>query len=292
MMFRNSIAVLAFISVLQMTYVTAFQAARIPTHKLSQSFHPSSDRSSTTSLYATSYDPNDGFGMDERGSAEESNISSDKKERVTQIMVIALGAFFAWSVIVVLLDTASFLTGSMSHALDIGKIFNFLGSVIGAVAGATWTGLKVAAPVVGKGVISAGQAAAPYVQEASQRVSEVATPYVQEAAQRISEAASPVMEQAAQAMSEAASPYVSAMDSTINSAASAVSSTLDTTIVAPIKGVTDSVVSTVDSTVKATTDSVVTAVDSSIKGAAEGVSSTLKGVTDGAMESIKNISPF
>jgi len=286
---RNSIALLLSISVLQMTYVTSFSPTRIP---VSQTLYHPSSHASSAAFYASAYDQEEGFGMEDESGVEESEISPEKKELVSQIMIVAVGAFFVYSIITVVLDTASFVSGSMSQAFDIGNIANFAASVIGTVAGATWSGLKVAAPVVGKGVISAGQAAAPYVQEASQKVSEVATPYVQEAAQRVSEAASPVVEQAAQAVNEAASPYVSAVDSTINSATSAVTSTLDATVVAPIKEATNSVVSTVDYTVKATTDSVVTAVDSSIKEAAGSVSSTFKGVADGAVESIKQASPF
>mmetsp|Transcript_19890 Transcript_19890/g.48828 ORF Transcript_19890/g.48828 Transcript_19890/m.48828 type:complete len:288 (-) Transcript_19890:220-1083(-) len=287
MISRNAIALLLFTSVLKMSSVTSFSATNINSLKVQQSHHQSSPASM---LYASAYDQDESFLVekDSIDSEDGGEVSPDKKELVSQIVLVAVGSFFAYSLLMVGLNAASFVSG----AFDIGNIANFAGSVVGTVAGATWTGLKAAAPVVGKGVISAGQAAAPYVQEASQKVSEVATPYVQEAAQKVSEAASPVVEQAAQAVNEAASPYVSAVDSTINSAASAVTSTLDATIVAPIKGATDTVVSTVDSTVKATTDSVVTAVDSSIKEAAGSVSTTLKGVTGGAMESIKQASPF
>jgi hypothetical protein len=233
-----------------------------------------------TSLHFSDYDKDDGMVEEGLTSDDDSEETSEKKEMIAQVMVVAVGAFFTYSMITVILDTTTYMTNSMSQALDLGNVASFAGSagsVVGTVASASWEGLNVAIPFVTKGVMSASTAAAPIVQEASQKVTEAATPFMQEAAHKVSEATSPMVEQAAHAVNEAASPYVSAFDSTISGATDMVTSTLDTKILAPIKDATDSVAMAVDST---------------IKDAAASVTSSIQGVADEAAASIKEAIPF
>jgi hypothetical protein len=237
---------------------------------------PTSDNK-WTSLHFSNYDKDDGMVEEGLTSDDESEETSEKKEMIAQVMVVAVGAFLTYSMVTVILDTTAYLTNSVSPALDLGDAASFAGSVVGTVASASWEGLNVAIPFVAKGLMSASTAAAPIVQEASQKITEAATPFVQESAHKISEATSPMVEQAAQAVNEAASPYVSAFGSTISGATDMVKSTLDTKILAPIKDATDSVAMAVDST---------------IKDAAASVTSSIQMAADEATTSIKGTIPF
>ena len=166
-------------------------------------------------------------------------------------------------------------------ALELGNFLHIITWVIGGVlkffGGMAWEGTKVAAPVVGKAVVSGaqqfgeaaapmvqdaaqqlGNAAAPVIKDATQQMSNVASPYAQEAARQVTEAASPYIDSVSNSVSEAVvTPIASAVGSVSSQAMDAVSSTMDSVsnqaaeVVAPIRDAADVVSSTVDETLVA-----------------------------------------
>ena len=222
-------------------------------------------KSKSSSLYVSLYDNDEQFSAEneEPSIPEEQIVSKDSDNDLNplplQAILILGGTVLAYNMAMFAVDATADFAGSLGQAMgdgfktEVGNFGQLCVSILGTIASASWEGLKVAVPYVGKGIMEVGKAAAPYVETASQKVTEVASPIVLDMSQAVSDAASPILQDA-----------VSAVDSTINSATDMVSNTIDTNIVSPIKDATDTVTSGVTDTIQGVANDVANSIKGSL----------------------------
>jgi hypothetical protein len=287
----TSIVLVALVLLLTCNGVRSFQVVvprslgtpRVPSHTATVTTTATAALSRSTCLAVASTSDNNSEKPPE--TADDSSVSL--KEGAIKVALGIVALLVVYNFFSFILTATATLATSAATAVgnelfsELGRAGAFLLQLLAAIVGATWEGLQYIVPVVGKGVLAAGQAAAPVVEDATRTVMETASPLVQDASRQLSTAAAPYLESASQAIDssvgaalrDASASVGSAVDATIQDASQAMTSAVDMTIVTPLRDAVDVPLS-------------------ALKGATDGVTSTFQGIADGAASSVQSVLPF